>query len=47
LLGIFYYVEAATLLEDFEDKLNHTDGHIEGVEYFKSSDVTHAYQTAA
>ena len=47
LLGIFYYVEAAVLLEDFEDKLNHTDGHIDGVEYFNATDITQAYHTAA
>ena len=47
LLGVFYYVEAATLLEDFETKLNHTEGHIQGVEYYHSDNVTRAYRTAA
>ena len=52
LMGIFYYIEAAVLLEDFEGKLNHTtyngmDGYINDVEYYKPGDVTHAYQVAA
>lgn len=51
LLGVFYYIEAATLLEDFEPQLNHTkimgEGYIRDIEYFHSDDVTHAYKTAA
>ena len=48
LLGAFYYIEAAVLFEDFHDKLHPIEhGQIEGIEYFNSTEVTHAYQTAA
>lgn len=48
LLGGFYYVESAVLLEDFVESVNHTDnGPVEGVTYYTSSDITNAYRNAA
>lgn len=49
LLGGFYYVEAAVLLEDFHEALPHNDDGYFGhdVHYLASSDVTAAYHNAA
>lgn len=47
LLGVFYYIEAAVLMEDFHDALHHTHGYIENVYYYESSEITSAYRTAA
>lgn len=46
LLGAFYYIEAAVLMEDFHDDLHHTHGYMD-VYYYQSSEITSAYHTAA
>ena len=46
-LGGFYYIEAAVLLEDFHDSLHHEEGYFESLHYYSASDITSAYHTAA
>lgn len=48
LLGAFYYIEAAVLLEDFHEAVPHShDGPFYDVHFYKSSDITAAYHDAA